>query len=117
MGSAAVETNGESSTSMLDESRYVDVDKILDRPGPWTAEEFVGGQQVKCHLFGAIEGSQLMYQAKYVLRRMVKVLVIGAGGLGCEILQNLALSKLPRPRVLGDGRAETMDQPALAIYM
>ena len=31
---------------MLDESRYADIDTVLDRRGPWTAEEFVGGQQV-----------------------------------------------------------------------
>lgn len=26
--------------------RYADVDKVLDRRGPWTAEEFVGGSTV-----------------------------------------------------------------------
>ena len=46
---------------------------ILNRRGPWTAEEFVGASQ-----------------AKEALK--AKILVIGAGGLGCEILQNLALS-------------------------
>jgi molybdopterin/thiamine biosynthesis adenylyltransferase len=32
-------------------------------------------------------------QAKKALRESIKILVIGAGGLGCEILQNLALSQ------------------------
>lgn len=45
-------TNGESSTSagvkvyLSDDTRYEAVDRILDRPGPWTAEEFVGGETV-----------------------------------------------------------------------
>lgn len=32
---------------MLDESRYADIDMVLDRRGPWTDEAFVGGQQVR----------------------------------------------------------------------
>ncbi|KAF2096649.1 putative NEDD8 activating enzyme [Rhizodiscina lignyota] len=47
---------------------------ILYRPGPWVPEE-------------ATQGTE----AVKFLERM-KVLVIGAGGLGCEILKNLALS-------------------------
>lgn len=35
----------------------------------------------------------LINQAKKVLRESAKILVIGAGGLGCELLQNLALSE------------------------
>lgn len=55
--------------------RWRAVDNVLDRRGPWTAEEFVGGAE-----------------AKSFLRIKAKILVIGAGGLGCEILQNLALT-------------------------
>ncbi|KIM32463.1 hypothetical protein M408DRAFT_327020 [Serendipita vermifera MAFF 305830] len=56
--------------------RYYHVDQILDRPGPRTIEEaFTGGDE-----------------AKTFIRSQCKVLVIGAGGLGCEILPNLALS-------------------------
>lgn len=43
---AAAVANAGPSTSTLDESRYADIDTVLDRRGPWTAEEFVGGQQV-----------------------------------------------------------------------
>jgi len=63
------------SSHLADEDKYVHVDKILDRRGPWTEEQFVGGSL-----------------AKDALRTKVKILVIGAGGLGCEILQNLALT-------------------------
>ncbi|UZJ55495.1 hypothetical protein CBS101457_004815 [Exobasidium rhododendri] len=54
---------------------YTHIDKILDRPGPYTDEAFQAGETVK-----------------NFLRTQCKVLVIGAGGLGCEILTNLALS-------------------------
>ncbi|EPS98523.1 hypothetical protein FOMPIDRAFT_1148591 [Fomitopsis schrenkii] len=55
--------------------RYYHVDQILDKPGPRTDPSFLAGEEVK----------------KF-LREACKILVIGAGGLGCEILANLALS-------------------------
>ncbi|CDO72921.1 hypothetical protein BN946_scf185002.g106 [Trametes cinnabarina] len=57
------------------EGRYYHVDQILDRPGPRTDPSFLAGDEVKDFL-----------------RNKCKILVIGAGGLGCEILANLALS-------------------------
>ncbi|KAE8257878.1 hypothetical protein A4X13_0g2065 [Tilletia indica] len=54
---------------------HAHLDKILDRPGPYTDESFQAGTAVKDFL-----------------TKQCKVLVIGAGGLGCEILANLALS-------------------------
>lgn len=56
-------------------NRYFHVDQILDTAGPRTDESFSAGEGVK----------------KF-LRTECKILVIGAGGLGCEILANLALS-------------------------
>ncbi|CAD6899380.1 unnamed protein product [Tilletia controversa] len=55
--------------------RHAHLDKILDRAGPYTDEQFQAGAAVKDFL-----------------TTQCKVLVIGAGGLGCEILSNLALS-------------------------
>ncbi|KAF8275116.1 hypothetical protein EI94DRAFT_1768414 [Lactarius quietus] len=56
--------------------RYYHVDQVLDRPGPRTdLDSFTAGNGVKDFL-----------------RNRCKILVIGAGGLGCEILANLALS-------------------------
>jgi len=57
------------------QGRYNHVDQILERPGPRTDESFGAGDAVKDFL-----------------RNQCKVLVIGAGGLGCEILANLALT-------------------------
>lgn len=51
-GDVNMESNGESSTSrhvnafLTDDSRYEAVDRVLERPGPWTAEEFTGGDTV-----------------------------------------------------------------------
>ncbi|KAH9857106.1 hypothetical protein C2E23DRAFT_720890 [Lenzites betulinus] len=57
------------------EGRYYHVDQILEKPGPRTDPSFLAGDEVK-----------------EFLRNKCKILVIGAGGLGCEILANLALS-------------------------
>ncbi|KAI9184642.1 NEDD8 activating enzyme [Blastocladiella emersonii ATCC 22665] len=55
---------------------HAHVDRYLDRAGPFTDESaFEAGDAVK-----------------EFLRDDCKVLVIGAGGLGCELLKNLALS-------------------------
>lgn len=54
-------------------SRWQHLDKILQRNGPFCDESFTSGN------------------VEEILGRW-KILVIGAGGLGCEILKNLALS-------------------------
>ncbi|GAA5979518.1 hypothetical protein JCM11641_005420 [Rhodosporidiobolus odoratus] len=57
------------------DNRFLHLDRVLTRKGPWVDQEsFQGGQEVQ-----------------NFLREQCKVLVIGAGGLGCEILANLAL--------------------------
>ncbi|EJD54350.1 hypothetical protein AURDEDRAFT_110037 [Auricularia subglabra TFB-10046 SS5] len=72
MAAAAVVPNG---TAQADwPGRYHHVDQILEQPGPRTDESFAAGATVK-----------------EFLRDKCKILVIGAGGLGCEILANLAL--------------------------
>ncbi|KAM6500362.1 hypothetical protein JOM56_003376 [Amanita muscaria] len=55
--------------------RYYHIDQILDASGPRTDPAFSAGDEVKDFL-----------------RNKAKILVIGAGGLGCEILANLALT-------------------------
>ncbi|KAF9052935.1 hypothetical protein BJ165DRAFT_1338734 [Panaeolus papilionaceus] len=55
--------------------RYFHIDQVLNTPGPRTDESFLAGDGVKDFL-----------------RNQAKILVIGAGGLGCEILANLALT-------------------------
>ncbi|KDN52754.1 hypothetical protein K437DRAFT_220214 [Tilletiaria anomala UBC 951] len=55
-------------------TREAHIDKVISRPGPWTDESFEPAE------------------VKTSLRSKCKTLVIGAGGLGCEILANLALT-------------------------
>lgn len=54
--------------------RWTFLDNLLNKPGPASDPDWVAGPET----ISALESS--------------KVLVIGAGGLGCEILKNLALS-------------------------
>ncbi|KXS98144.1 hypothetical protein AC578_9407 [Pseudocercospora eumusae] len=65
-------TNGTS--TYTSRARYAWMDKILSRPSPNTDPEWEAGQAVIDTL------------------EQWRILVIGAGGLGCEILKNLALS-------------------------
>ncbi|KAL2270237.1 hypothetical protein VTJ83DRAFT_2421 [Remersonia thermophila] len=55
-------------------ARWRYLDQVRTRPGPFTNPDLFSGEQVAA----AMES--------------MKILVIGAGGLGCEILKNLALS-------------------------
>ncbi|KIX98729.1 uncharacterized protein Z520_05190 [Fonsecaea multimorphosa CBS 102226] len=64
-------TNG---TPTPPRDRWTYLDRILSTTSPYAGEEFVPGEET----INALESS--------------RVLVIGAGGLGCEILKNLALS-------------------------
>ncbi|KAJ3194290.1 hypothetical protein HK101_003060 [Irineochytrium annulatum] len=57
------------------DGRWDHVDKYLERAGPFSAEGYQPGDEVK-----------------EFLHDDCKVLVIGAGGLGCELLKDLALS-------------------------
>ncbi|GAM25530.1 hypothetical protein SAMD00019534_087050 [Acytostelium subglobosum LB1] len=61
------------------EGRWTDIEKIIKRSGPLASPDFVPD---------TTEAPTI----KNGLQSDFKVLVIGAGGLGCEILKNLALS-------------------------
>eukprot|EP00359_Climacostomum_virens_P005226 CAMPEP_0204901208 /NCGR_PEP_ID=MMETSP1397-20131031/2945_1 /ASSEMBLY_ACC=CAM_ASM_000891 /TAXON_ID=49980 /ORGANISM="Climacostomum Climacostomum virens, Strain Stock W-24" /LENGTH=429 /DNA_ID=CAMNT_0052069527 /DNA_START=378 /DNA_END=1667 /DNA_ORIENTATION=+ len=61
---------------MVDEAqRWTDLDKVILRNSPLSAEGFIPGDETKT-----------------MLMQYARILVIGAGGLGCEILKCLALS-------------------------
>ncbi|KAI8802242.1 hypothetical protein BJ742DRAFT_911782 [Cladochytrium replicatum] len=55
------------------DGRWTHIRKYLDRPGPYAIDGFEPGDEVRESLFEC------------------KILVIGAGGLGCELLKDLAL--------------------------
>jgi len=57
------------------DQRFQDIDKILSRPSKFGGEDF-----------------EPTVELRSLLTDAVCVLVIGAGGLGCEILKDLALS-------------------------
>jgi len=55
-------------------NRWVDVYKLLDRPGPLASQAFQPGQDTKD-----------------MVHDMLRILVVGAGGLGCELLKDLTM--------------------------
>ena len=84
--------NGNANTSDW-QDRYYHVDQILDRPGPRTDQSFAAGEGVRrVHIMQESELMKYEFKVKEFLRDKCKILVIGAGGLGCEILANLALT-------------------------
>lgn len=72
------------------DQQFYHVDQFLNQPGPYTDPSYEPGEGV----------------TKF-LRNVCKVLVIGAGGLGCEILQNLAL--------LGFGDVHVIDMDTIDV--
>jgi NEDD8-activating enzyme E1 len=64
-------------TDKQEEERWSDLDYLLKRKGPFAQEGFV------------TEGE---FTSKIFLHEYCKVLIIGAGGLGCDLLKNLAMS-------------------------
>lgn len=59
------------------DARWSDIKRVLDRPSAFSTE-FEGGEGAE--ILESLQDSE------------TRVLVIGAGGLGCEILKDLALS-------------------------
>ncbi|KAM9976413.1 hypothetical protein ACTFIR_010254 [Dictyostelium discoideum] len=60
-------------------SRWIDIEKIIKRTGPFASPSFEPDTKASPNIMNGLQND-------------FKVLVIGAGGLGCEILKNLALS-------------------------
>lgn len=61
--------------AVVDTERWADLDKLLTRPGNVTGPGFEPGPEIR-----------------EFLSEDCRVLVIGAGGLGCELLKDLALT-------------------------
>jgi ubiquitin-activating enzyme E1 C len=72
--------------------RYHHIDQILDAPGPRTDPQFSAGNEVRIDFLPHTPKFIFLIEVKEFLRNNAKILVIGAGGLGCEILANLALT-------------------------
>ncbi|CAB4000133.1 NEDD8-activating enzyme E1 catalytic subunit isoform X2 [Paramuricea clavata] len=74
-----MDDNGVDSPMAVDrseqEGRWAHVEKLLNRNGPFAHPDFEPGPDI--------------FQ---FVREVTKILVIGAGGLGCELLKDLALS-------------------------
>ncbi|XP_050216158.1 NEDD8-activating enzyme E1 catalytic subunit [Mercurialis annua] len=75
--------------SPLQPSRSRDLDKLLLRPGNLVAPTFVPGVELRDDI-----------------QNVARILVVGAGGLGCELLKDLALSGFKNLDVIDMDRIE-----------
>jgi ubiquitin-activating enzyme E1 C len=67
-------SNDSTDSSTIPPERYAHVRKILERGGPFTHSDFEASKET----------------LKF-LRNTARVLIVGAGGLGCELVKNIAL--------------------------
>ena len=75
---------------MEDESdRFADVSKVLTRPGPFSSAGTYGKLLDVPFDPDAMAEQGITYLQ--FIRQMARILVVGAGGLGCELLKDLAL--------------------------
>lgn len=90
-----------------DESiRFADVSKLLTRTGPLANEGTFGKLlEVPFDPDQLLEVSGITYLQ--FIRSMARVLVVGAGGLGCELLKDLAL--------MGFGNIDVIDMDTIDI--
>ncbi|KAF8394436.1 hypothetical protein HHK36_020644 [Tetracentron sinense] len=75
--------------AQVSSSRWRDLDKLLLRPGNLVGQNFEPGPELRDDL-----------------QEFAKVLVVGAGGLGCELLKDLALSGFRNLEVIDMDRIE-----------
>ena len=91
---------------MDDESaRFTDVSKLLERSGP-LANEGTYGKLLEVPFDPDAMAEQGITYLQFI-RTMARVLVVGAGGLGCELLKDLAL--------MGFGNIDVIDMDTIDI--
>ena len=88
-----------------DDERYADVNKLLTRTGPM-ANEGTYGKHVDVPFDPDGMASMGLTYLKFI-REMARVLVVGAGGLGCELLKDLAL--------MGFGNIDVIDMDTIDV--
>mmetsp|Transcript_68012 Transcript_68012/g.134824 ORF Transcript_68012/g.134824 Transcript_68012/m.134824 type:complete len:219 (-) Transcript_68012:1073-1729(-) len=87
---------------MVDDSaRWADVSKLTTRTGPLANEGNYGSLMTPVTVF------EPMPEIVMFLRQMARVLVVGAGGLGCELLKDLAL--------MGFGNIDVIDMDTIDV--
>jgi ubiquitin-activating enzyme E1 C len=88
-----------------DDARFSDVNKLLTRVGPM-ANEGTFGKLLDTPFDPDALAEQGITYLQFI-RSMARVLVVGAGGLGCELLKDLAL--------MGFGQIDVIDMDTIDI--
>ena len=87
--------------ALSDEMRFADLAKLLARSGPHADDNNFGT------IFDPPVPFEAMPEVLTFLRSTAHILVVGAGGLGCELLKDLAL--------MGFGKIDVIDMDTIDI--